>query len=222
MRERKLVFELNAYLQNEEKNRLLFELFANSYRTIKSVYLFQHFDEYAFQLSAAEKNDVYWNASYYEKLIDYIKICVAFESYNKAVLIKQGFVIHQLKKNLQNANLFNKQRDGIPVEIDEFLKASNIVDDATKDQLIFDSFQSHLPTINFSTTLNAHHQKIIQLDAGFIQTLKEINEKRNRLHLFTEFRGAFSVNDYINKWSFIKSYSTLIIETEWFKYKMEK
>lgn len=219
MKERKLVFELNAYKEGSKKDRLLFELFANSYRTIKSVYVFENFDEYVLQLSTDEKNDIYWNASYYEKLIDYIKICIAFESYNKAILIKEGYVVHQLKKTVQNINLFNLQRSGMPIKINDFLKTSNIIYNNINNDLIFDGLQNYLPTINFSTTLNNHHQKIIQLNNDFIYWLKEINEKRNRLHLFTEYRGAHSVRDYINKWTVIKSLAISTIETEWLKCK---
>ncbi|MFX5747412.1 hypothetical protein ABTE19_21025, partial [Acinetobacter baumannii] len=61
-------------------------LLANADRVINSVYIFKHFDEYCRQLNSNRQEDkleIYWAASYYEKLIDYIKIVVAFETMNK-------------------------------------------------------------------------------------------------------------------------------------------
>ncbi len=62
---------------------LLWGLLANAHRIINSVYLFKNFDEYCRQLKSDRQEDkqkIYWTASYDEKLIDYIKIIVAFET----------------------------------------------------------------------------------------------------------------------------------------------
>jgi len=70
------VGDIAAYFETEQKKRVLEELFYNAYRTIKSVYIFKNFDEYLIQLRSGkneDKKEVYWNASYYEKLIDYVK-----------------------------------------------------------------------------------------------------------------------------------------------------
>ncbi|MGF7081598.1 hypothetical protein [Mucilaginibacter sp. UYCu711] len=218
MEKKELLFELDAYNLGEKRTRLMVELFGNAYRTIKSVYLFKYFDEYAKQLSANERTEIYWNASYYEKLIDYIKICVAYENYNKAMLIRNGYLVHQLKKTSQNSTLYNLQKSGVPIKINDFLAITNVIN-GPSEHLIFEGLPNHLPTINFSTTLSKAYQSIIGLDEIFIYQLKEINEKRNRLHFYTEYRGAFSVRDHVNKWAGIKDYSVSTIEKEWINIK---
>ena len=87
--------DLICYLENlYEKNRIIWELFSNALRTLESVYLFKNFDEFCRQLRSnkqEDKQEVYWNASYYEKLIYYVKISIAFETYNKAYLLRSGY-----------------------------------------------------------------------------------------------------------------------------------
>lgn len=194
------------------QNRILFELFFNAYRTIKSVYIFENFGEYLRQLSSdkqEDKLDAYWNASYYEKLIDYVKICIAFENYNKAMLIKNGYLIHNIKSSSINKGLSKLQSQGYPIKLSDFLELNSFSSDPRKYQgeVYLSGLSENFMTVKFSHTLNDHYQKIIGLDPRFVYLLKEINEKRNRLHFFTEFIGGFSVADHIEKWTFIKECS---------------
>lgn len=96
----KIEEDIRLYYSKDYKfTRHLWELIINSYRVIRSVCIFENFDEYCFQLSSnkqEDKKEIYWNVSYYEKLIDYIKIIVAFETLNKALLIKKGYLIHTI------------------------------------------------------------------------------------------------------------------------------
>ena len=65
--------EIELYYGNKfSKTRLLWELIANADRVINNVYIFKNFDEYCRQLNSDQQEDkleIYWNASYYEKLI---------------------------------------------------------------------------------------------------------------------------------------------------------
>lgn len=57
------------------QKRLLWGLISNAHRVIHSVYIFKHFDEFCRQLSSdkqEDKQEIYWNGTYDEKLIDYI------------------------------------------------------------------------------------------------------------------------------------------------------
>lgn len=59
-----IIEDHRAYYSKEFSDRFLEELFFNSQRTIHSVYIFKHFDEYVTQLNAdknEDKKDVYWN-----------------------------------------------------------------------------------------------------------------------------------------------------------------
>ena len=204
-----------AYLDSRHKLRILTELYFNAFRTIKSVYIFENFNEYVSQLNSDKNEDkgkIYWNASYYEKLIDYVKISIAFETYNKAVLLDKGFIVHQIKKDSINAKLFLDQQNGIPIKVEDYLQVAREANDKQKTGIYLTGFRENFPTINYSTTLNEKYQEIIQLDNELCCRLKEINEKRNRLHFFTDFKGAFEVRSHIDKWKYIMQTSIQTIE----------
>ncbi|SDX75928.1 hypothetical protein [Flavobacterium degerlachei] len=198
------------------KTRLLWELFSNASRTIHSVYIFKHFEEYSRQLNSdkqEDKGDIYWNASYYEKLIDYIKIVVAFETYNKALLIKNEIVIHKVDSGF-NKNLSRKQSEGKPIFFKDFFE-NNFTDiDLRNKKAKLNGFTKYLNTISFNQTLNPNYQAIIKLEENFVYYLKDINQKRNRLHFFSDFKGAFSVHDHLRKWEYIKDLAIHTIDNE--------
>lgn len=203
-----------AYLSIDKKQRVLEELYYNSFRTIKSVYIFKNFEEYTIQLKAdknEDKKDVYWNASYYEKLIDYVKISIAFENYNKAVLIENGYLVHKIKKDENTKELFKKQQSGIPIKIEDFLSVAKESIN-TNSKIFLTGLTSNFETINYHQTLSDNYQAIICIDNELCYRLKEINEKRNRLHFFTDFKGAYEVNSHIKLWTFIKDKSIETIE----------
>ena len=206
-----------AYINSDRKERILTELYFNSYRTLNGVYLFKNFDEYVQQLKSdknEDKKEIYWNASYYEKLIDYVKISIAFETYNKAILLDNGYLIHKIKKDSNNKNLFDIQKKGFPVKIDEFMKVSQIENDRLENKMYLSGLTDNFDTISYSVTLNDNYQKIIGLDRELCGRLKEINNNRNRLHFFTDFKGAFEVNGHIKKWTYIKKVAFDTIENK--------
>lgn len=217
--------EIRLYFDNGyPKTRLLWELISNADMVINSVYIFKHFDEYCAQLSSdgqEDKKEIYWNASYYEKLVDYIKIVVAFETLNKALLVRRGFLIHKIDSKFYNKNLIRKQRNGAPVTIEEFYESNYTNLEPRRRKAILNGLTANFSTINFSHTLNENYQAILNHDSALVFHLKDINQKRNRLHLYSDFKGAFSVDDHIKKWSFIKEASTTLIRKELEKINVE-
>lgn len=214
--------DTRAYYSEDYKQRILFELFGNAYRTIMSVYIFKHFDEYVKQLQAAkneEKKDEYWNASYYEKLIDYIKISVAFENFNKAILLRDGYLVHKIQKNEPNKHLAKIQRAGQPILLADFISVCPFISDKFNRKCYLSGLTEHFQTIKFSDTLNEHYQGLLNLDSTLLHHIKGINDNRNRLHFFIDFKGAFEVNRHIQKWEFIKETSTELMKNEFQKYK---
>lgn len=213
----KLKEETLCYSKEDyESHRLIWNLYSNSFRTIKSVYLFQNFPEYCYQLSSQkqeDKKEIYWNATYYEKLIDYIKISVAFETYNKATLINKGIVVHKIDSGF-NRKLARRQKAGFPVRLTDFLKNNYSKLDYHKQVAELNGFSQNFRTINYSHTLNSEYQEYIRLDEQLVFELQKINEKRNKLHFFTDFKGAFMVRRHIERWSYIMNRSLELIETE--------
>jgi hypothetical protein len=201
------------YGSGYKKLHLMWGLFANADRVINSVYLFKHFDEYCRQLRSDKQEDklqVYWDASYNEKLIDYIKIIVAFETFNKACLLKQGYLVHKIDHSY-NKSLRRKQSAGIPIQLGEFYESNYTILDWISREAKLNGLTGNLTTIGFSQTLNDYYQTILQLDTTLLHHLKDIYKKRNRLHFYTDFKGAYEVNHHIAKWKFIKETSIAII-----------
>lgn len=204
------------YTSNYKYLRLLWELITNSHRIINSVYIFENFDEYCRQLSSdrqEDKQEVYWKASYYEKLIDYIKIVIAFETLNKALLVKEGYLIHKID-HLHNKRLRKKQNNGSPITLEEFYIDNYTNIDVRRKTAILNGLTKNLSTINFSHTLNDEYQKILQQDKTLVVYLKEINTRRNRLHLYSDFKGTLSVSHHIQKWKTIKELCLNTIKNE--------
>lgn len=63
--------------------------------------------------------------------------------------------------------------------------------------------------------MNDNYQEILKLDKNLVHHLKDINKKRNRLHFYSDFTGAFRVDSHIAKWKFIKESSLTKIRTEY-------
>jgi hypothetical protein len=163
-----------------------------------------------------DKKEIYWNASYYEKLIDYIKIIVAFETFNKALLLKKGYLIHKVDPKW-NKKLSRKQYEGKPITIEEFHMGNYTEIDILQNKFIPKGFTDSLTTINFLHTLNLKYQDILKQDETLVFYLKEINQKRNRLHLYSDFRGAYSVSNHIQKWATIKQLCITTIKEQFEK-----
>lgn len=210
-----IIEDTRAYYSKEYADRILEELFFNAYRTLKSVYIFRNFEEYLIQLKSdknGDKKQEYWNASYYEKLTDYVKISIAFENFNKAVLIENGYLVHKLKKSSITKELHRKQNNGEPIRIQELKSVCSFIKDRPVTKHYLDGLQKGFPTISYSETLNNSYQSIISLDSELLYRLKEINNLRNRLHFFTDFKGAFEHKSHIEKWTFIKEKTINTIE----------
>ncbi len=215
MKSKRYLEDTAAYLDLQRKERILSELYFNAAHTIRNVYLFKHFDDFKPQLLSdknEDKKEIYWNTTYFEKLIDYVKISIAFETFNKAVLIEKGYLIHTIKKDSKsNLDLYKKQQLGLPIELSEFIKGAGEIYDRSNDHYYLSGFKSSFDTIPYSTTLKESYQEIIGLDAELCSWLREINSKRNKLHFFTEFKGAYNPESFIQKWEYIKNKSFDII-----------
>jgi hypothetical protein len=129
-------------------------------------------------------------------------------------LLDNGFIVHQIKKNSLNAYLFTDQQNGIPIRAADFLQVSEETSDMFDNKIYLTGFRENFSTLNYSMTLSEKYQEIIQLDKELCYRLKEINEKRNQLHFFTDFKGAFELKSHISKWRYIMANSIQTIETK--------
>ncbi|CAN5475142.1 hypothetical protein BH11BAC2_BH11BAC2_10440 [soil metagenome] len=204
------------------RTRLVLELLHNANRTINDVSIFRYFEEYCTQLKSSKQDEkeVYWKVAYYEKLIDYIKIILAFETYSKALLIKKGFMIHTIDRKFSK-DLSQKQKDGLPVRIEEFYEEKLKVNKTIPNRNSVSGLLESGETIAFSKILKDPYQEILQFDNMLVHHLKNINAKRNRLHLYSDFTEAFKIQQHISEWAFIKVISTSLIKNEFLQTQLE-
>ena len=81
-----------------QSERVLWSVLVNAYDTLADVYIFENFDKYCEQLKSDKQEDKkqeYWKVGR-KKLIDSVSISIAFENINKAILQRNGFLIHKI------------------------------------------------------------------------------------------------------------------------------
>jgi len=210
--------EVTSFYQNYSypSVKMIWEVSQNALRMIKGVYRFKYFEEYISQKKSSNQEDKkseYWTASYHELIVDYIKISIAFENYNKVALLRKGYLIHKIDRKF-NKKLYKNQVNGIPVKVEDFLKNNFTSFESSNSKAKLNGLNEKLFTINYLDTLNDRHQEIIGLEPQFIVELKKINKKRNQLHFFIDFKGAHEVNRYIQQWTYIKDMSLDLIEKQ--------
>ncbi len=124
-----------------------------------------------------EPADLYKIAAFImDDLIDCVRIITFFENYFKAILLKKGFIVHEFKEQ----ELLKKLKVA-PLRIDDYLNNA-IIEDILKTQ-----------TIGFSVLIEKKdYVSALDIDEEIIAILKEINSKRNELHLYKEQNSVFS------------------------------
>ena len=148
---------------------------------------------------------------HYESLIDSVKICTAFENYNKAMLLKNGYLVHQISSKTNRA-LAERQKNE-PILINEFLISNKFKSDDQTGRLHLDVLQN-FKTISFNLTLKDSYQSIISLDREFHHFLNGMNNRRNRLHFYKNAYGVFNLTTLLKTLSFAKEYGTKQIENQ--------
>lgn len=104
------------------------------------------------------------------------------------------------------------QNNGQPVRIADFKNVCAFKREDEYSEYSLEGLQKNMQTISYSETLSEQYQKIIGVDKTVVYILKEINDHRNKLHFFTDFKGAYRVDQHIEKWRFIKETSIAIFE----------
>jgi hypothetical protein len=203
--EKKYLDETKVYLSREKRMDIVLELLHYAYFIYDRVYVFKHFEAYAESFRIEPKSDVYWNGLHYEKMIDQIRICTAFENYNKAILLSKDILVHTSDANSSKA-FHKQQKAGLPILLDEFLKTNTFVQEPPHKEWYLSGLTANFNTITFSQTLKPGYQELIGLDQRFLGYLTNINVKRNRLHFYKNYAGAFEVNRHIDSIRFARDY----------------
>jgi hypothetical protein len=119
----------------------------------------------------------------FDSLIDSIKIGICFENYFKAKLLLNGFIIHKIKVNNK---LLNAQKER-PVSVNEITELTS----AEAIPILANNLQQ--TTINYSWLLEkSDYYRHFDVDSALIDFLKQLNNKRNELHLMLGERVTLS------------------------------
>jgi hypothetical protein len=202
--------ETKAYLNEEERLAVAWELLSYAHMLYSRVYVFKNFEAFS-KSFRSDPPEEYWEGLHREKLIDQIKICTAFENYNKSVLLSKGFIVHTIDGE-KNRGLAGQQKTK-PVLISDFLSSNKFVREDQFSELYLEGFRN-FNTIAFSKTLNEQYQAVIGLEERFLNYLKSLNEKRNRLHFYKNYAGAFRVETYLENLNYAKTYGTELLISE--------
>jgi hypothetical protein len=203
--------ETEAYVGEEQRLQVVWELLVYAHSLYSRVYVFKNFEVFERSFEMDPRPEEYWEGLSRERLIDEIKICTAFENYNKAILLSKGYVVHLIDGH-KNKALAKLQRT-TPVTISEFMKSNQFVQKDKFSKLYLEGFQN-FNTISFSRTLSEQYQTFIGLDARFLGLLKNLNEKRNRLHYNKNYAGAFSVRPFLDNIAFAKAHGLALLDSE--------
>jgi len=204
--------DIKVYLNEQIRANIVWELLVYAHMIYNKVFVFKNFDAFAksFQ-GSGNRSEVYWEGIHYEKLIDDFKICTAFENYNKAILLSKGYMVHMLDTSGNNRQIVKDQKNQ-PVQISEYLKGNVFSQSDRFSSWTLEGVKNS--TIPLSWTLNAQYQSIIELDVSFLTFLTKKMEKRNRLHYYKNYSGAFKVETYLSNIEFAKNYGIALIDQQ--------
>lgn len=192
-----------AYYSSEFREKVIEELMLYADMVFRRIYIINHFDEYSRQLKGDRKTE-YWDVAHFENLMDSIKISLIFENYGKAVLLKNGFVVHKIRKRSEMSDklraLCTQQNKGEPIKISEFLETSKLIKDSRSGVSSFEGFGEISKTISYSDILGDKYQSLIKFDLDFLNRLKEINSRRNQLHFYINRAEGYRVDSHIKIW----------------------
>jgi len=123
-------------------------------------------------------------------LVDSIKIIIFFENYMKAILLINGYLVHQIKKENEYENL-SKEQTKRPIKLDE-LNTIKPYEIDTENKTIFHE-ALNFKTIGFQTlTKKKSYHELYGIEKELLAFIKKINIERNQLHLLRNVQFTLS------------------------------
>jgi hypothetical protein len=126
-----------------------------------------------------------------EGVIDAVRICICFENYMKAKLLAEGFLVHELDKDVTGIKDLAKAQRERPVSLKEAVHLSGGWSKSPDglDYLVGVRKQ----TLKMSWMLGKAYQEKIDLPASVLKYLDGVNKQRNELHFY--MTDGFSTSD---------------------------
>ncbi|SEW57465.1 hypothetical protein [Chitinophaga arvensicola] len=120
------------------------------------------------------------NDYHFELIPDYVKICIFFENFVKAELLRHEYLIHSILKT-ETCKLLSKLQGRQPVSLRDLHCTEPFVVNSGKE-ISHNSLGEK--TLSISTLLSPGYQKVIQLPSAITDFVCLLNKKRNILHLY--------------------------------------
>lgn len=215
------------YLSEKYRAKAIWELLVNANIIFDRTYVLSNLNQYSEELrSDEEKTDVYWNSAHYENLIDAVRISLAFENYNKAILLSKGYVVHKLTTITNDEIKKLKKEQEImkaPIPIETLIKVDTLIQEEPGWGKYFlmsigkkhnNKLSANFKTISYLDTLSEKYQSIIKTPSDFIHLLKSFYKRRNQLHFLIQYPGAFKVESHIEILAQIKEIGNSLLKEE--------
>lgn len=175
---------------------------------VDTTYIFKHFDEYVRQRRSdlqEDKGEVLWNAGYYEKPTDHIRIVAAVENHLKAVLLEQGYMVHYIDSKAPTKHLYAAQQDGRPIRIADYLQLRSFYTDVKQWHPTLDGLRPDGKTITPRHLLGDGMAPMFNLEERFVHLLAGIARERNRIHYLADEVRAYLVEQHIEEWGYLRA-----------------
>lgn len=179
---------LSFYTDRSETQKTAFELIAFGITNIKRAKVIRYINQIEkYILEGSYLDHEILSDLIFEHLVDNIRIILFFENYMKAVLIKKGFCVHNLKKEKDEYRILAESQYNKPISIHEIRAATDLKNISDLNGHFLKGLKS--TTVNFSTLLSKNYCSFNNLDEDLILSLKNISKDRNKLHFnnHTEF-----------------------------------
>jgi len=166
-------------------NLILFglELFKDALIIKKIEELDEYLERYEAGLIDSNESAKFISPFIFQNLVDIIKICIFFENYMKAELLKKGYLLHIIDRT-KISDLGKKQKTH-PILFQELNENKKIIYNNEKKEVCHEALK--VETIKFSTLLNNRkYLSEVSIPNEIVVFLKEINNDRNKLHLQNE------------------------------------
>ncbi|MBV7533043.1 hypothetical protein [Chitinophaga sp. sic0106] len=177
-------------------NRLITaqNLLAHSGEIFKRAYVYKNFETYRNLTHGPQINlpisEIQEFA--FEGVVDKVRITICFENYMKAILLINGYLVHEINPNSNKA--LNKSAKESPVLATAVLLQSSFVNLTSRN---LKQLEITYKTLQLSTLLKPKYQAVIQLPSNILKILSALNEERNKIHFtdVTTFTHGQSVID---------------------------
>lgn len=139
-----------------------------------------------------------------EKIIDYIRIILCFESYFKAFTLINGYIIHEIK-NVDKYNNLLKEQKRRPILIKEIKAISDVIIDSKRDSCTHPGL--NIRTLSISQLVSKPYQSIIQVPQHVLEPLLRVIKYRNNIHFLAGEEGEISkayCDDLMNLWNYTR------------------